>query len=212
MNCTSTTEQLDDYLDGELKPDQVLELDRHISECASCQQKVDEQRALQIRLKNYGESTMPNPDAAFFDQSMARATQNGLSRQRNRWVMTGFGGAMAAALAIWMIGGMFFNTPEVVDSAVPGVTMALEEPKTLNLVFSSAVALADATMTVMLPQGIEIEGFKGQREITWMTSLKEGRNVLPLTLIATSSQGGELLATLTHEDDDRSFRVQVTII
>ena len=155
---------------------------------------------------------MPQQDAAFFDQSMARATQNGLSRQRNRWVMTGFGGAMAAALAIWMIGGMFFNTPEVVDPAVPGVTMALEEPKTLNLVFSSAVALADATMTVMLPQGIEIEGFKGQREITWMTSLKEGRNVLPLTLIATSPQGGELLATLRHEDDDRTFRVQVIII
>jgi hypothetical protein len=90
--------------------------------------------------------------------------------------------------------------------------MALEEAKTLNLVFSSAVALADATMTVMLPQGIEIEGFAGQQEITWMTSLKEGRNVLPLTLIATSSQGGEILATLRHEDDDRSFRLQVTII
>jgi hypothetical protein len=36
--------------------------------------------------------------------------------------------------------------------------------------------------------------------------------VLPLTLIATSSQGGELLATLRHEDDDRTFRVQVIII
>lgn len=212
MNCTLINEQLDDYLDGEVAPDQASALDGHISECASCQQIVADERALRNRLQEYGDWTMPRPDAAFFDRAMLRATQNGAKRQRNRWVMTGFGGAMAAALAIWMIGGVFFSAPQIEDAAVPGVTMALEEPRTLNLVFSSAVALADATMTVMLPQGIEIEGFEGQREITWMTSLKEGRNVLPLTLIATSSQGGELLATLRHEEDDRSFRVQVTII
>jgi len=98
------------------------------------------------------------------------------------------------------------------NPSVPGVTMALEEPRTVNLVFSSAEALANATMTVMLPPGVEIEGFQGQREITWMTSLKEGKNVLPLTLIATTPHGGELLATLQHEDDDRLFRVQVTVI
>ena len=90
--------------------------------------------------------------------------------------------------------------------------MTLEEPRTLNLVFSSATALANATMTVVLPQGVEVEGFAGQREITWMTSLTAGKNVLPLTLIATSPQGGELVATLRHEDDDRSFRVRVTVI
>jgi hypothetical protein len=90
--------------------------------------------------------------------------------------------------------------------------MALEEPRTVNLVFSSTRALADATMTVTLPPGLELEGFAGQREITWMTSLREGRNVLPLTLIATSPAGGELLATLRHANDDRSFRVQVTVI
>jgi anti-sigma factor RsiW len=212
MNCTLINEQLDDYLDGELTPDQANLFDRHLGECAPCLRNLDEQRALQTRLRDYGASNMPQPDAAFFDLAMARATRNGSRKQRNRWVMTGFGGAMAAALAIWMIGGVFFSAPQVDDAAVPGVTMALEEPRTLNLIFSSAVALADATMTVMLPQGIEIEGFEGQREITWMTSLREGRNVLPLTLIATGSQGGELLATLRHEDDDRSFRVQVTII
>ena len=67
-------------------------------------------------------------------------------------------------------------------------------------------------MTVALPAGIEIDGFAGQREITWMTSLKEGRNVLPLTLVATSSFGGELLATLQHADDNKVFRLQVSVI
>ena len=67
-------------------------------------------------------------------------------------------------------------------------------------------------MTVTLPDGIEIDGFAGQREITWRTSLKAGNNVLPLTLIATSPAGGELLAVLQHEEDDKIFRLQVTVI
>ena len=127
-------------------------------------------------------------------------------------MMTGFGGAVAAALAVFVVSTIFFSAPQVDEPVVPGVTMALEEPRTVNLVFASAEALVDATMTVSLPPGVEVKGFAGQREITWMTSLKEGRNVLPLTLIATSPVGGELLATLRHEDDDRSFRVQVTVI
>jgi hypothetical protein len=45
-----------------------------------------------------------------------------------------------------------------------------------------------------------------------MTSLREGRNVLPLTLIATAPVSGELMATLRHEDDDKTFRLQVTAI
>ena len=168
-------------------------------------------RELIAQLRRLGADSVPAPDADYFDRAIAKAASSGNKRERNRWVMTGFGGAMAAALAIWMIGGMFFNTPEMSDAEAPGITMALEEPKTLNLVFSSAEALANATMTVMLPIGIEVEGFKGQQEITWMTSLKEGRNVLPLTLVATSPHGGEVLARLQHEGDDRSFTLQVTV-
>lgn len=158
---------------------------------------------------------MPQADAAFFDRSLLTATQQGTRRQRNRWLMTGVGGTIAAGLVLWMLGGMFLKTPQIAEppaSAIPAITMTLEEPRTLNLVFSSATALADATMTVVLPQGIEVRGFAGQQEITWMTSLTEGKNVLPLTLIATSPHGGELLATLRHADDDKTFRVRVDII
>lgn len=155
---------------------------------------------------------MPNPDAAFFDRALAKAAQQGTRRQRNRWVMTGVGGTIAAGLVLWMLGGMFLKTPEIAQPAIPAIAMTLEEPRTVNLVFSSATALANATMTVVLPQGLEVVGFAGQQEITWMTSLTEGKNILPLTLIATSPQGGELMATLRHEDDDKTFRVQVTII
>ena len=155
---------------------------------------------------------MPSPDTGFFDRALAKAAQNGIRRQRNRWVMTGVGGTIAAGLVLWMLGGLFLTTPDISEPAIPTIAMTLEEPRTLNLVFSSATALANATMTVDLPQGVEVEGFAGQQEITWMTSRTEGNNVLPLTLIATSPHGGELMATLRHEGDDRIFRIRVTVI
>jgi hypothetical protein len=127
-------------------------------------------------------------------------------------MMTGFGGAVAALLMVWIVSGVFFTAADIDDPAIPTVTMALESPQTFNLVFSSATALNNASMTVMLPDGIEIDGLAGQREITWRTSLKEGRNILPLTLVAISPTGGELLATLQHGDDDKIFRLKVSVI
>jgi hypothetical protein len=161
-------------------------------------------------LKDY---PMPTADAAFYDQALVRATHEGSRRQRNRWMLTGFGAAIAATIAVWMIGGMLLTNPQLPapDAAIPGITMALEEPRTVNLVFASATSLEAATLTVILPDGIELDGFPGQREISWETSLREGKNLLPLTLIALTPTGGELLARLEHDNRDRTFRLRVDV-
>ena len=165
---------------------------------------------IQALLKDY---PMPAASADFYDQALVRATHEGSRRQRNRWIMTGFGSAIAAGLAFWMIGGFFLTPTEstAVDPNVPAVVMTLEEPRTINLVFAAKEPMDMATLTVMLPQGVEMQGFPGQREVTWQTSLGAGKNLLPLKLIATSPVGGEVLATLEHEDRGRTFRLQVDI-
>ncbi len=165
---------------------------------------------IQALLKDY---PMPEATTAFYDQALVRATHEGTRRQRNRWLMTGFGGALAAGLALWLIGGFFLTTPNLpaTDPDIPGITMTLEEPRTVNLVFASARDLDSATLTVTLPDGIELAGFPGQREIAWQTSLKQGKNFLPLELIAVSPVGGEVLARLEHDDRDRTFRLRVEI-
>jgi len=161
-------------------------------------------------LKDY---PAPTADAGFYEQALTRATHEGSRRQRNRWVMTGFGSAIAAGLVLWFVGATFLATPNLPqpEASIPGVTMTLEEPRTVNLVFASAAALDAATLTVTLPDGIELAGFPGQREITWQTSLVEGKNFLPLELIALSSAGGEVLARLEHDARDRTFRLRVEV-
>ena len=176
-------------------------------------QKTDIKKQEQEVLALLQDYPAPAPDEGFYERALVRATHQGSKRQRNRWMMTGFGAAIAATIAAWVIGGMMLNEPQLpeADAPIPGVTIALAEPRTVNLVFASATALDAATLTVTLPDGIELDGFPGQREITWETSLSEGRNLLPLTLVAVTPTGGELLARLEHQDRDRTFRLRVEV-
>ncbi len=170
---------------------------------------IDERELLDL-MKDY---PMPEATTGFYDEALVKAAEEGRRRQKRRWMMTGFGSAVAAGLAIFVVAMMLTTTPEIpnADDSIPGVTIALAEPRTVNLVFASAEALDTATLTVTLPDGIELEGFPGQSEISWETSLAEGRNLLPLKLIAVSPVGGELLARLEHDDRDRTFRLQVNV-
>ncbi|MDH5456162.1 MAG: hypothetical protein OEY37_08820, partial [Gammaproteobacteria bacterium] len=97
------------------------------------------------------------------------------------------------------------------DTSIPGIIMTLEEPRTVNLMFASAAALDRATLTVTLPEGVELAGFPGQREIAWQTSLVEGKNYLPLKLVALTPGGGVVLARLEHEERDRTFRLRIEV-
>ncbi len=137
MSDTHINEKLDDYMDGSLDEAETLALDAHVYSCNTCRQMVESEQRFRGLLKDY---PVPAPDDAYFDQALAKASHVSTNGQRNRWLMTGFGGAVAAGLLAWVIGGTILQTPEPVESVanIPGVTMVLEEPRTVNLVLSSA--------------------------------------------------------------------------
>ena len=161
-------------------------------------------------LKDY---PMADASTGFYDQALVRATHEGTRRQRNRWLLPGFGSALAAGMVLVLIGGFVRSAPSrpEPEAGIPGVAMTLEAPRTVNLVFASKTALDNATRTVTLPDGVELAGFSGQREIAWQTSLNEGRNLLPLELIALTPVGGEVLARLEHNDRGRTFRLRIEV-
>ena len=211
MTCERIKNQFDDYIDEALEQADMDVLRQHVESCDACGQLVDRELKLRRMLREYGDSSMPTPDATHFDRTLIAAAREGRRQhQRHSW-MTGFSSAIAAGLAVWIVSSFWFSGPStsIVEPALPTVTMAMEEPRTVNLVFTSARALQDATLTVLLPEGVQIAGFEGQREITWMTDLAAGKNVLPLRLIATMPTNGVLLATLRHGGDDRTFRLRV---
>ncbi len=209
MNCQSLKDNLDDFVDGHLDAGISAGLTVHVDNCDACARQVHAARDLKDRLTAYRQSGVALPDDAFFANAINRAAVTGSRKARRKYWLRGFGSAIAASLALFAATLLFLREP--VETG-PQVMMTLEQPQTVNLVFASATELVDATLTVALPQGVSLAGFEGQQEVSWVTSLKEGKNILPLSLIATTSTGGELLATLVHEDDDRTFRVTVSVI
>lgn len=169
----------------------------------------EDQRLLEL-LKDL---PVPEADQEYYDRALVRAAHEGTRRQRNRWIMTGFASAAAAGIVILLAGGLFpaADMPVPGVEPIPGVSIAMAGPETVNLVFASAEALDNATLTLSLPEGIELEGFPGRREIRWQTSLSAGRNLLPLDLVAVTPGGGEVVATLAHDSRERTFRLRVDV-
>lgn len=164
-----------------------------------------ELRALLARLP------APDPPPGLFERALAhaRAVQGSDAGRRSGRLLKP-GGMLAAGVAVLAVAALVALVA-LPGEPVPIVTVALNEPETVRLVFDAPDPLEHATMTVTLPDGVELAGFPGEREIRWDTSLAEGANLLPLTLIATSATGGELTAHLEHESRDRTFRVRIDV-
>jgi len=220
VSCDLTDKLVDDYVDGTLAVEEQLSYRAHLDACMPCRRAVEDTRVLRQRIREYSNDSAPSLDPAFVNRAMIRAVSDGRKQDRKRFMLAG-GACAAAVLAVaWMLGGNAdlstgnetMADMQITDVSVPSVTMTLDEARVVNLVFASNSALDNATMHIALPAGVEVAGFAGQREITWITSLKAGNNILPLQLVASTTDGGSVLATLRHRGNDKTFQVQVSVI
>lgn len=95
------------------------------------------------------------------------------------------------------------------DAAV--VTLTLGEPRTVQLVFDSRVAVRDVELTVDVPAGIEVVGHATEGRVVGRADLIAGSNALPLTLVARSGRGGALAARLRHAGEQKTFVVDLAV-
>jgi hypothetical protein len=94
----------------------------------------------------------------------------------------------------------------------PDIVLALNEERELSLALESQQRIDEATFTVVLPEGVELSGYPGQREITWIGSLESGKNLLVLPLRAQAGSGGELAAHIMHTERRRSLILRAEVI
>jgi hypothetical protein len=96
-------------------------------------------------------------------------------------------------------------------AGLPTVAMVVDQTRDVNLVFASSAAVDSVSLHIVLPEGIEMLGHEGEREVRWRTQLAAGNNILPLKLVASEPATGQLVARLQHGDREKVFRVHVTV-
>lgn len=209
MPCNELSRQLDDFMDGALTARASEALTRHVESCADCQAVHAAERSLRSSLARLPVDA-PSPD--YYERALAFARRQ--RRRNDPRRSSRFGSFALAAVATMVIAiGVATLSDRIAPSAsIPEVTIALEAESSVNLVFSTATALADATVSLELPDGIEVVGHPGKRELAWTTDLRPGKNALRLPLVARIAVNDELIARVRHDGEESEFRMRVRVI
>ncbi len=213
MTCQRITQYLDDFVDGELDRTLHEELETHAEGCAECRAILNNELSFRRVLS---EIPVASATPGFYDRvfnTVAARAEHVDNRSRSRWLPLSAGGAVAAVLTVWLMAGTIFQDPEIERlEEIPGLTIALDETRTVSLVFDSNEALADATLIVRLPSAVEIDGYDGREEIRWSTNIVRGKNVLALPIVARELGSGKLVARVEHDGKHKTFTVKVSVI
>jgi len=208
MSCTQIRTAIDQLLDGTLPPAEALELREHAAGCPDCAAGLAAAERIRAALKVY---PVEAPLEGFEDRVIGRAIARSTRPAKSRHAVAGALAAACAAsvLTFLLVGPLGEPVTEPPSDALPVVAMTIDMPRTINLVFDSSAAFADVSLVVELPFGFEIAGHAGRREVAWRTSMRAGKNVLPLELVATAAAQGELVARFRRGGDEKVFRVLV---
>ncbi len=225
MACEITKNKIDDYIDNSLLNAELVLIDHHIKSCAECRQQVAQARRLAMALR---ELPVEDMEPGFASQAIASAinhhTAPASKKQHHRGsFIAGFSTALAASVALVMVVALLPNSLNPISGpgglplaqstlSIAQISIEIDQPQTVNLVFNTQSALQGATLTIALPEYIEIDGMPGQRQIEWQTDLQKGRNILPIPLLATASASGELIASVEQDGKIKTIRIQLTAV
>ena len=201
MECHEFIRQLDDYLDGQVDERPVRE---HLNICEDCRRRYHHATAVLAAVRKL---SPPDPHPDFVDRAIARAIRPAAAEAypRRRALL---GMALAASLVLGIAAGAYLSLR---SAPVQMVALAVERPETVRMVFDSAKPLQAATLSIALPENIELVGFGGRREIAWQTDLREGQNLLQLPLVAHGAVKDEMVARLSHGAGSKTFRVKFEV-
>ena len=147
------------------------------------------------------------PDG-LFEQTMHKvARPTNVKRSPGRfWLGTGFGAGVAASIvALAFVFGLLGPN----DEAPANFQIALNEPRQMNIAIETDRELQGAMITIVLTGNVALDGFQGQRELSWSEDLDAGINRLSLPLIATGTTGGQVLVRLDHPQSEQVFIIHL---
>jgi anti-sigma factor RsiW len=200
MDCRCFALQVDDWLDGRLNVAERQSMQSHVENCPGCSRGYADARELRAQMRALA---APALRAEFAERALLKA---GAAR-RGRWALPPMALAASLVLGVGVAAILFALRPEPVHTVI----LTVQQPESVRLMFNADKPLSGATLSLTLPENVEIVGYGERRELTWQADLGAGGNVLRLPLIAHGPAGGELVARLTLGASSRTFRLKIKI-
>ncbi len=207
MNCN----RLHNYLDTAplgTPPPEVLE---HLSHCAACRKTWMLGRETLKILQMLPEPPVPY---AFAERVLAFTRRPG--EPRHHGAAKGWALALAALLLLGIGIGIALQwaaAPTAGYQLRAGAILVPADTATVvRIALDAAHPLHHVDFIVNVPQGMQLQGHPGERQVAWSGELAQGRNVLNLQLVAEPGTAGTLETVLHYAGRDNIFKVQVMAI
>lgn len=208
MNCDECISHQDDYLDNQLSHDIHEAMTRHIAACPDCQKMMRKNRELLQGLRNLD---APPPSPGFLKLAMANAVRIDRQQRRRKWFMQF--AAVAAMVCLVVLGSLKLSPLATHDTPQStGIRLSLHESKEMVLLVQAAENLHGATISIDLPPQLMLASNPGLRHFSWQADVKEGKNLIPLPLVATAPGKVTVTARIEHDRQTKIMRVQVEIL
>lgn len=202
MKCTDINTRFDEYLDEGFSEHETHAFKDHVASCNSCRNSLEEV-ALIRRLAKDLPVEQANGD---FEHRVFSNVRKQYPVQNNRFA-AGFITAIAASLIFWVASIVLL--PQFNTSQPQFISIALNDTQTIRLSFDAQSDIAQATVSINLPNNFELEGYPGYKNLTWTTSLKKGQNILTLPIMAVDLGEGELVAQLKYNGKTKTFKLRL---
>jgi hypothetical protein len=214
MKAEHVANLLDDYLDASLAPAEVHEVESHLDRCPQCRVELRELQSLRRLLARI---PAPSPGPGVLERMLTTAVRDPAPPVRLWHRPVWYGAGLAAAAVLLTVGfvlGMQIvarkgSDPQVILVAQPvqlGPTV-----RRVGLMFRASSALKDTSISVWLPDDVQIAGRPNVRELSWHTDLKSGANLLELPLLATGTHSGTLVVRLSQGSLVRTLEVPIAV-
>lgn len=207
MNCQEILERVEMLVAHPLSETEKRSCEEHLNGCDECQSALRGTEALHL-IRNQRDMAPPN---GLFEKVLRHTTgpKHQLERRNRFWLGAGFGGAIAASLLALALTFGSFGPMADRAPAVAEFTIALNEPRYMDIAIEIDHALVGANISILLSGGVELDGYGDRRELSWTTDLVAGVNRLRLPVLAIDLTGGQMVVRLYHPDSEQMFVVQL---
>ena len=207
MKCDTIIQQLNMYFDGDLNEMDRKAVDDHLVECVSCRALYDMEKQLLQELKKLPVQG-PSPD--FNETVLSKAMIRAQKQTMRKTIYAG--GMLAACLALWLAVWTPFSIEHPTEPAkIAQVALELNAPKRIKVLLTAPEDLQMASVTIRLSNNLEIQGYSDNREITWQTNIRKGKNYLTLPVIATKAGEATLVAEVNHQEKSKQFNLNMLV-
>ena len=206
MNCEIIARNLPAIVAGRLAAADLEDCRRHIAACADCADALRGTEATSLLARHE-----PGPAPAGMLQTIVAELGRQPARRTESafWLGAGFGGIAAASLVALALSLGWIAMPPAGTPAAPEFYVTVGEPRAMDLAIETDRDLAGADISVLLSGPVELDGYAGQRELSWKSDLKAGINRLSLPVLALDTAGGRVVVRLSHPDSEQVFVVNL---